>query len=130
MANQWINAVSSVKAKIKGAVQASFVELGANIIVGTPVDAGTLVNNWVGAIGSVDYSNDNDADASGTKSTISLNVAADQLDEGKVMYFTNSMPYAHRIEYDGHSEKAKAGMVRVNVAQWDNIVKRNIRAYS
>jgi len=31
------------------------------------------------------------------------------------------------IEYEGHSQQAPAGMLRVSTAEWDDIVARNIR---
>lgn len=36
---------------------------------------------------------------------------------GSVTYLANNLPYAHAIEFDGHSKQAAAGMVRVNFAR-------------
>jgi hypothetical protein len=41
-----------------------------------------------------------------------------------VLYFVNNMPYAHRIEFDGYSQKAPQGMVRRNIARVNSIVTR------
>lgn len=46
------------------------------------------------------------------------------------MFFTNNLPYAERIEYDGWSRfKAPQGMVRKNVVRWDDIVAAKAREY-
>ena len=45
-----------------------------------------------------------------------------------VVWFTNNLPYAERIEYDGWSRQAPEGMVRKHVAQWRRIVEAKARA--
>jgi hypothetical protein len=46
-----------------------------------------------------------------------------------VVYMTNSLPYAEKIEYEGYSRQAPQGMLRANVAKWQRIVKAKAKAY-
>ena len=46
-------------------------------------------------------------------------------DTSTKFYLTNNMSYAHSIEYGGRGQ-AKNGMLRINAAQWPQIVKRQI----
>lgn len=40
------------------------------------------------------------------------------------VYLTNNLPYAYRIEYDGHSDQAPEGMVRKNLIR----ISENLKA--
>jgi hypothetical protein len=43
---------------------------------------------------------------------------------GQIIYLTNSLPYAYRIEYEGWSKtKAPAGVVRVTIAEMASILQ-------
>ncbi|MEB6589621.1 hypothetical protein MXM82_10810 [Pseudomonas asiatica] len=53
--------------------------------------------------------------------------AAGDLSAGEVAFIVNNLPYAIPLEY-GHSSQAPAGMVRVTVADFQNIVDRVVRA--
>jgi len=46
---------------------------------------------------------------------------------GQVFYYTNSMPYALKLEY-GHSDQAPGGIVRLTARRWNKIVNEQIRA--
>lgn len=108
--------------------RASAFELFRLIILSTPVDNGVLINNWRTQI------NRPNTDTRETQSA----VGADSLREaqsnlGKLedtVFFTNNLPYAHRIEFDGWSRyKAPQGMVRKNVVRWDEIVAAKAKEY-
>jgi hypothetical protein len=45
-------------------------------------------------------------------------------DNDEVYFLTNNLHYASYIEFDGHSRKAPAGMLRINVAKADSIIKQ------
>jgi hypothetical protein len=46
---------------------------------------------------------------------------------GGTCYITNNLPYIMRLEY-GWSKQAAAGMARVTVARWQNIVNAAVRS--
>lgn len=83
---------------------------------------GTLVNSWYSEIGSVSEGNEpRSPSTSGVTSFAQLSFMADEA-VGEVFYFTNPAPYARRVEF-GWSSQAPAGMVRVTVAEFQNIVR-------
>lgn len=108
--------------------RASALELFRLIILSTPVDNGVLINNWRTQINKP---NTGTREAQSTIGADSLREAQSNL--GKLedtVFFTNNLPYAHRIEFDGWSRyKAPQGMVRKNVARWDQIVAAKAKEY-
>lgn len=104
----------------------SVIRVGNRIVTATPVDKASLINHWNTSIGSPKYD----------KSRPNSNAGADSINElaqtingsrvGEVAYFNNPMPYGPRIEYDGYSEKAKNGMVRINTDLWETIVNEEV----
>lgn len=108
-------------------VKASLFELGANVIVSTPVDTGTARRNWMYAYGAPDDSTTESTDKSGSERQGALGRELNVLDIGDTFYMTNSLPYIERLEYEGWSEQAPVGMLRTNIANWQTIVKTNTR---
>ena len=47
---------------------------------------------------------------------------------GDVTYMLNSVPYILRLEYEGHSRQAPLGMVRINVASFQQQVDAYVRS--
>ncbi len=105
-------------------VKGSFVQLGNEMALKSPVDTGRFRSSWFGAIGSPsDFVSDNSQrDAVGE-----LSIMLGGLRVGDVFYYTNNMPYASALEY-GHSDQAPSGVVRLTARQWGKIVQANIRA--
>lgn len=48
---------------------------------------------------------------------------------GYVVFLANNLPYGERLEYDGWSTQAPNGMVRVNMARIQNIVRKAVREH-
>lgn len=108
--------------------RASSLELFRLIIEETPVDRGVLRNNWRTQVNSPNVSKKDSADPSGAQALAEATANLGRLQD--TVFFTNNLPYAERIEYDGWSRfKAPAGMVRKNVARWDQIVAAKAREY-
>lgn len=84
------------------------------VVQGTPVDSGAARASWL-------MGNTN----SGAVGSKILNVSPLEVPEigGSVTLFSN-LPYIERLE-DGYSLQAPTGMVKIAVARWPNIVKRN-----
>ena len=108
---------------------ASF-DLFSSIVMETPVDKGVLRNNWFASIGKASGSKTTRADAGGTGTINKIESVLKGASVAQDIYFTNNLPYAARIEFDGWSDKAPAGMVRINVLRWQRIVKANLRTLS
>lgn len=106
---------------------ASFLDVASGVIQDTPVDKGQLRANWrVGidapATGQLDIT-----DPSGQMAQADLAAKAPNI-FGRLVYFTNNLPYARRIEYEGYSSiKAPQGMLRININRFTDAVEKAIR---
>ena len=105
----------------------SALDLFSAIVLETPVDKGVLRNNWFAAIGSPSAETTRHAAPSGNATVGRIKSAIANADLEQDILLTNNLPYAVPIEFDGHSQKARQGMVRVNTLRWDDIVAVNIR---
>ena len=106
----------------ENAIKAAIVGLCGDIISDTPVDTGRLKNNW---FPSVDTASAETTEQTANTARARLETAVSQgykLD--KVFYFTNNLPYAYRIEFEGWSKKAPQGMVRRNIVRWNTYFRR------
>lgn len=102
------------------------IDISSAIINKTPVDKGQLHWNWFVGNGSVNTATSEHAgnDKGGASLRNALEVDSLKVN-GQTIYITNSLPYAHKIEYsavgDGGSIQAPAGMVRVTLAELNSI---------
>lgn len=101
----------------------SIIDLTSDIISDTPVDTGRLKNNWFPSVGAASQqTTEATANEAGDRAE---KCAQNELTLDKTFYFTNNLPYALRIEFEGWSKvKAPQGMVRRNAIRWEQIVKR------
>ena len=109
--------VKKYNGNVDKAVRTTGFELVRRVVNNTPVDTGRLRGNWQATV---------DAPATGTierddksgQATIQAAMPAIKQKTGRVFWLSNNLPYARRIEYEGHSSiKAPAGMVRVSIAE-------------
>lgn len=97
-----------------------------NIITGTPVDTGEAVGGWVVSLGAPKYS------LTHTKGIGSALARLNSLngDFSKPAFLSNSVPHITGLEYGTHSygfsPKAPAGMVRINVMQFQRILAEEV----
>lgn len=115
------------KAKLLKVAQNSLMRVGGSIVVRSPVDTGRFRANWLSAYGGIDTSTSEEIDKSGSAAIGRLDAKLNGLAVGQVFYFTNSLPYAQRLEYDAWSAQAPAGMVRLSVANWQTIVAEEVK---
>lgn len=104
----------------------SAFDLFSSIVLETPVDKGVLRNNWFAEIGNPNLDKIDAADPSGSQAISRIRTVLNGVDISKDIFFTNNLPYAIPIEFDGISQKAPQGMVRVNTIRWDSIVRLNV----
>lgn len=108
--------------------RASVLELFKLVIFATPVDTGRLRGNWQTTINSPASAAIGRDDPGGAAAMAEAVANLGSLTD--VVWFTNNLPYAERIEYDGWSRQAPEGMVRRHVASWKRIVAAKARAFS
>ncbi len=121
---QVANFAVKANSKLQLVRRAVCIKLFSAIILDTPVLTGRLRGNWLCIEAEGPLQNTlNTADKSGA-ATVSNMVAAVADGKGELPTFlSNNLPYAARIEFDGHSSiKAPAGMVRINVARFNQLV--------
>ncbi len=121
---------SEVDAAIKGMerlaekqVKGSLLGVFSRTISRTPIVSGRLRNNWHTGIGQV-----KEGQRKGNRSGVnSLNdamaVMNKQFKIGDIVFFSNNLPYARRIEYGGFS-KAPRGMLRISVRELIAIMRK------
>lgn len=105
----------------------AIVALCGQIIDDTPVDTGALRGSWRSANGAPNLDSSiriaPDGDASEAKEELADVVAANKGEE--TICFSNTLPYAEEIEFDGKSPvKAPEGMVRKNLPSWPGLVAK------
>jgi len=115
--------------KAEQVVQGSLLTVGGRVIKDTPVLDGFLINSWMSSWGAID-GNTRQSNKGGAESSTDLTQSLVDIKLGKELFFTNSMPYASGIEFDGRSKNAENGMVRVNLLDWDQVVDKNIKRYN
>lgn len=123
----------------------SAFELFAAVVMETPVDKGVLRNNWFASIGRGSTDTTSSSDPSGANTLAKIQAILQGVDLDRDVFLTNNLPYAAVVEFGGYpkspsggagktsggySLKAPEGMVRINSANWEQIVKRNVRKVS
>lgn len=111
---------------LKDIADAAFLRLMNQVWQGSVVDTGRFRNNWNGAVTAPDLSANRNADRSASGSNAQVNETLNRYDLGQSLYFTNSVPYAWRLEYDGWSERMPNGVVRITARKWDSIVSDEV----
>ncbi len=113
------------KQSLEQVYRATMNDVSNFIITSSPVDSGAFRANWLSALNSGDYTYDkaktNISDAEGR-----LTATVGGLSVNDNFYFTNSMPYAKRLE-DGYSDFAPNGMVKVAILDFPQIVAQRAR---
>jgi len=102
------------------------IDMTSEIVRMTPVDTGHARSNYFwgnSRVSTIDTSMSANRMASLSRAyTFSEAVKA-----GGTCYITNNLPYIMKLEY-GSSKQAPAGMARVTVTKWQNIVNAAVRA--
>ncbi|RZL39229.1 MAG: HK97 gp10 family phage protein [Rubrivivax sp.] len=112
-----------VKLDIEVVARKVMLDVFNNVLARSPVDLGTFRSNWVAGLGApVKTTTESTDQSNGAREA----VKAATFGIGGVIYFTNSLPYAIRLE-NGWSKQAPAGMVKLALADADRAVKRALK---
>lgn len=102
------------------------IKLFSAVVLDTPVLDGFLRGGWYISQDNPNLSGAVRADSSGT--AVNAEISGADMKAGTKTYFTNAMPYAYRVEYEGWSHtKAPQGMVRRNVERFQEIVNQAVQ---
>lgn len=104
------------------------IALFSAVIMDTPVDSGRLRGNWQASRNAPVSITTSRRDVTGRTTIGAVKASIGDSKATDVLYLTNNLPYAQRIEYDGWSHtKAPEGMVRKNVARFRAILAQEAR---
>lgn len=109
-----------LQVSVEEAARGTIIELFRSVIQDTPVDTGRLAGNWQTTANSPAV-----GEVSRTGGSVAELEATLTVKKPGVYWLTNNLPYAQRIEFDGHSGiKAPLGMVRINLRRVAAILNR------
>lgn len=100
-------------------------ETSKRVILRTPVDTGRARANWQATIGAPASG---EVNAVGAQAAIAQAESAAAQAPGQVFWLVNNLPYINRLEFEGWSRQAPAGMLRVSVAEFQAQIERAIRS--
>mgnify|MGYP000939188423 CR=1 FL=1 len=115
MADQWARIRNNLNPEKH--MQQAAAAVGTMVIIKTPVLDGYLKASWNFAVGRMDKTLQQPAN----NSLMKLAQGVDDFRIGQQAYFVNAQPYAFKIEYLGHSMQAPQGMLRISIADWQQI---------
>ena len=129
--NQWNRIESRSVERLKLLAQLSTVAVGTDVVVRSPVDESRFRNNWFSGLNNVNTKTTTRTSRKGFGEKGGVRLAelsnlASSIKLGDEIFFTNSLPYARRLEF-GWSQLAPMGMVRIATAQWPLVVARVTR---
>lgn len=91
---------------------------------------GRMRGSWTVTLGAPSTREPGGIDPAGG-STIARGTEVIQSAEiGQPIFIISNVPYAYRIEYDGHSKQAPSGVVRVTAAEFQQYVNEQVRQLS
>ena len=101
------------------------LEIYSRVVLRSPVDSGRFRANWQVGNGSIDYTVTNNTDVSGASaiSKAALELSSMNIN-GQTIFVSNSLSYSQRLEFDGWSKQAPAGMIRVTLAELSSITSK------
>jgi hypothetical protein len=118
-------AVININKRTEKMVRGTIIGCASRIIKRTPVDEGTLRGNWQPSIDRPVNTTINRTDKAGQAVSADIRREGQRFNIGAVFYMTNNLPYAARIEFDGWSTQASAGMMRIEVLETAAAIRAN-----
>lgn len=102
------------------------IEIGTTVIRLSPVDTGRFRGNWQFTVDAPASASLDNYDPDGHDTIAQLVAEAQHLSYGQTAYLVNNLIYAIPLEY-GHSAQAPAGMVRITLAGFQQMVEQAVR---
>ena len=107
--------------------RAATLDFFSGTIKSTPVDTGRARGAWTTGVGEEPEASPERLDPGGSAATAEV-VANTPQGAGQEVFLINDLPYIIELE-NGHSQQAPAGMVRINLARVQRIVKAAIAKF-
>lgn len=107
--------------------RAATLDFFSGTIKSTPVKDGRARGSWTTGVGVEPVESPDRIDPSGSAAIAEV-VAKTPHGAGQETYMISNLPYIEKLE-NGHSQQAPAGMVRINLARVQRIVKAAIAKF-
>lgn len=114
------DAQALMEKRAESASGALMLEFAKRVVDRTPVDTGRARSNWQAGVGAPNRSVTNDTT---NGAVIRAQGAFRRVAIGQKLYFTNTLPYIRRLEYDRWSDQAPGGMVRLAMAELQGMAR-------
>lgn len=114
-----------VQTDIETVTRKAALDMAGSMVQRSPVDTGRFRGNWQYGGDTLNAATDANADVAGAGALGRILSCLSGWRPGQAIYITNSLPYAHRLEY-GWSKQAPGGMVRVTVAEYQTYISKAI----
>lgn len=117
------NRIEKSKNKTELYVKKILVLIDNSLTEKSPVDTGRFKRNWIVGVGGINYATNDEKGAkpfeiAELKNSLEINSLKIN---GQVIYITNSLPYAHRLEYEAWSSQSTA-MVGRTLAEINSMI--------
>jgi len=108
------------QAQFEDVARKATYDLFRAVVLKSPVDTGRFRSNWnvTASVPSFTYSESTNVSRADSETLKALTLPV-----GGVVYLSNGLPYANRLEY-GYSNQAPSGMIRTSVADFNRFVDR------
>lgn len=126
---QLSRATEAIKEEIIQKQNRIILKLFSAFVLDSPVDKGSFRGSWFVSYGSPNLQFKYDSGETYLSKSAATQMSIDRMVgflagfNGGVLWITNNQPYAQRLEY-GYSKQAPQGMVRRNIARFNEIAKR------
>jgi hypothetical protein len=110
--------VAKAKSKNELFFSKLIVEADKRLVAKSPVDTGRFKSNWRvgnGGVNTLTTASTGEPNNAPEINSIKIN--------GQTIHLTNSLPYAHRLEY-GWSKQAPSGMVRLTLTELQGVARQ------
>lgn len=118
------------------------IQISTSIILKTPVGnpelwqskapsgytGGRARNNWFSSVGAESTETTKSKAKTGQAAIDRAKAKSKTLKAGQSFYLTNNLPYIRRLEYEGWSTQAPAGMVRISIAEAEQALIKAINS--
>lgn len=112
---------AKVKSNVDTVVRVATLALFRAVVLKSPVDTGQFRANWNVSYGAQNLTTSESTDDSRINAEIS---GLSTSPVGGIVYLSNGLPYARRLEYEGWSKQAPAGMIRVSVLEFPQLFEQ------
>lgn len=115
--------LAAVGNDVETAVRKVTIEVYSALVLKSPVDTGRFRANWRVGDRAPNPTVTDAVDKSGNDAIVRGTAAIEAIELGGMIFLTNSLPYARRLEY-GWSAQAPAGMIRITVMEYGQYLSR------